>query len=112
MPASKKRPRGRPLRARTDTERLDLLAELVGFGRKRADLSLGWGGGDNHDGPLELHVGPAGEFQVCLAEDAGGDLRRLLDRALSSSSASARRELAKAFRAAARRRRERERAAS
>lgn len=110
MPASKKRPRGRPLRARTDTERLDLLVELVGFGRKRGDVSLGFGG-DDHDGPLELHAGPAGEFQVCLADDAGGDLRRVLDRALSSSSASARRELAAAFRAAARRRRERERAA-
>lgn len=104
--AEKKKRPGRELRARTDTERLDLLVELIGFGRGRADVSFGWGGNDG-EGALELHAGPAGYFQTFIAEDADGDPRRLLDRALSSSSTKARAELAKSHREAAKRRRER-----
>lgn len=80
---TQKRPVGRPLKRRTDTERLDFLEKLIGYGRRRAEVSIGWGGGDKYDGPLELHAGPAGHFQAFLADDAGGDLRVVLDRALS-----------------------------
>lgn len=88
MPASKKRSgrkTGRPLAPRTDTQRMDLLVKLVAFGRGRREVSIGWGG-EERDGALELHAGPAGHFQKYLGEDAGGDLRALLDRVLSSKS--------------------------
>lgn len=88
MAKGEKRPPGRPLAEHTDTERLDLLVKLVSYGRKRADVSLGWGG-DNGEGALELHAGPARSFQAFVAEDAGGDLRRLLDRALSPNAEKA-----------------------
>lgn len=77
-----RRPVGRPAKPRTDTERLDLLIRLLGGGRNRNEVSIGWGGGDSYNGALELHAGPAGYFQKHLAEDRGGDLRRVLDRAL------------------------------
>lgn len=76
---------GRTLEPRTDTERLNLLVELVGFGRGRSDVSMGWGG-DHGEGWLELHAGPARSFQKLVAEDPAGDLRQLLDRALSNGA--------------------------
>lgn len=85
-----KRPRGRPLKPRTDTERIDLLVKLVGFGRGRNDVSLGWGGEDGA-GALELHAGPARGFQSLVAEDAGGDLRAILDRAISKHAGAKKR---------------------
>lgn len=82
--------RGRKLIPRSDTERLDLLVNLVGYGRGRSDVSLGWGG-EEGEGALELHAGPARSFQKHVAEDVGGDLRSLLDRALSKHAGAKKR---------------------
>lgn len=81
MKSTQKKHVGRPLIPRTDTERLDLLVKLIGFGRGRADVSFGWGRG------LELSAGPAGHGQKIVAADDHGDLRQLLDRALSRNAA-------------------------
>lgn len=70
------RPRGRPLQPRSDTERLDYLEKLLGFGRARNDVGLAWEGAK-----LELYAGAMNDFQKTLASDDG--LRQLLDRAIS-----------------------------
>lgn len=80
------RPLGRPLKPRTDTERLDLLEKLVGFGRARSDVGINW-----DDGPLALYVGPTGHFQKLVVDDANGSLRALLDRAISKHAGAKKR---------------------
>lgn len=91
-PAGKKRGLpgpGRTLEPRSDTERLELLVKLLGWGQRRGEVSIDWG--EDGKGPLALWAGPAhppqGRHQ--LAKDPGGDLRQLLDRALSEGAVQA-----------------------
>lgn len=73
------RPRGRPLQPRSDTERLDYLEKLLGYGRKRNDVGLTWEGAN-----LELYAGPMNNFQKTLS--SGIDLRKTLDLAISRNA--------------------------
>lgn len=63
---------------RTDAERLDLLVDLIGFGRTRGEVLIFWG-----PSGLHLAAGPAGERAQEHASDADGDVLALLDRAIS-----------------------------
>lgn len=85
------RANGRPLAERSDSERLDLLQKLIGFGRGRRAVLIDWGA--DGKGPLELDLMPVGSedpklsaAESTLAQDRDGDLRRLLDRALSPNA--------------------------
>jgi hypothetical protein len=78
------RPRGRPLKPRTDTERLNLLVKLIGFGRARRDVVISWS--DSGRGPLVMNGGICGEAMPLISADENGDLRALLDRALSPNA--------------------------
>lgn len=78
--------RGRKLKPRTDTERLDLLVKLIGYGQGRGELMITW---DENDGDLNLHSGRY--FQEFVASDANGDLRALLDRAISLKAGATKR---------------------
>lgn len=81
--------RGRKLKPRTDTERLDLLIKLVGFGRSRAELEVCWG--EDGKGPLQLWTGPVCVGRRLLVADENGDPRALLDRAISKHAGAKKR---------------------
>lgn len=79
--------RGRKLQPRSDTERLELLVKLLGFGRGRQTVSLTW----HVLHGVELYVGPVGDSEKQVAFDEHGDLRALLDRALSKNAGAKKR---------------------
>lgn len=73
---------GRKLQPRSDTERLDLLVKLLGFGQSRAVVTIDWG---SLGKALELASGPVGDCLKTHVADENGDLRALLDRAISKN---------------------------
>jgi hypothetical protein len=87
--------KGRKLRPRSDTERVDLLEKLLGFGRHRGSLHVVWSR-NGRGGLLISHTGnepDALEYPVYepIAEDENGDLRALLDRAISKNAGAKKR---------------------
>ncbi len=77
--------RGRKLEPRTDAERIQLLVDLIGYGQARRDISIGF---DLGSGALQLYAGDSGKFENLVVEDPTGDVRALLDRAISKKVAA------------------------
>lgn len=71
-----KRPRGRPLKPRSAEERVAFLDSLMGAGRARQEITLGW---DKHF--ITIHAGAEGSLQQELGR--GLDLGSAIDQAIS-----------------------------
>jgi len=76
---------GRPLKTRTDAERIALLVKLAGYGRNRKHVGLFWAGAE-----IELRIclhPQSAAFPTCDDEytiiASGPDIGTALDRAIS-----------------------------